>query len=293
VNVIQGGTLFQLLRNKLGKKTLSIRKTKDGTPLFVSAHQKEYKLVIHPILISRNEPAFLEKTALFSYQRRINLHVIEFEAIKALVTFLEKKVSVKESFLNGNAVIGYDNSLKKMKTDFRTYSIPFLLFGFLLLFVMFLQNSFLLAMFTNLGIAALIIYGFILWFVYNTFIKSQKAFKKDYQTPYYLKPVQIDEIGFYSIKDSMSAHELDQLIYEWFGKSYEFSFISEIEKEIILEDQEDIETPDIPLKNEGIAIIDSQYSREKRNIGANSPHDAKNETLKEKMISKYITFLED
>ncbi|GAI79604.1 unnamed protein product, partial [marine sediment metagenome] len=86
-NITTGGTLLQLLRKKLTKETLSIRKTKDGTPLFIAANQKEYKPVIHPVLVSISEPAFLEKPAMFSHQRSINLHVIGYEAIKALVKF--------------------------------------------------------------------------------------------------------------------------------------------------------------------------------------------------------------
>ncbi len=287
-NITMGGTLFQLLRKKLAKKTLSIIKTKDGTPLFIAANQKEYKPVIHPVLVSISEPAFLEKTAMFSYQRKINLHVVECEAIKALVKFLEKKVSLREFFSQENAVIQYDKSLAKMKNDFQKYSIPFLLFGIIFLFITLLQNIFLLATFTNLGVAALVIYGFVMWFIYNTFIKSQKTIKADYQTPYFLKPVQIDEVDVYSIKDTMSAHELDQALYEWFGKSCEFSCVIEIESEKALEDQEDI-----PLRKERNITIASQYEREEMDIEAKGSRESKEESLKGQMISKYSAFLED
>ena len=292
-NITTGGTLFQLLRKKLAKKTLSIRKTRDGTPLFIAANQKEYKTVIHPVLVSISEPAFLEKPAMFSYQRNINLHVIGYEAIKALVKFLEKKVALREFFSPENAVMRSDRSLSNMENGFQKYSIPFLLFGVLFVFIILLQNVFLLATFTNLGVAALIIYGFVMWFEYNTFIKTQKTIKADYQTPYYLKPVQIDEVGVYSIKDKMSAHELDQALYEWFGKSCEFSCVSEIETEKVLEDQEDIEAYDIPLRKERNIPIASQYEKEEMDIEAKSHSDSKEESVKGQMISKYSTFLED
>jgi len=293
-NITTGGTLLQLLRKKLAKETLSIRKTKDGTPLFIAINQKEYKPVIHPVLVSISEPAFLEKPAMFSYQRKINLHVVGFEAIKALVKFLEKKVSFRESFFSPkNTIIRYDRSVAKMKNDFQKYSVPFLLFGVIFAFIMLLQNIILLATFTNLGVAAFIIYGFAIWFVYNTFIKSQKTIKADYQTPYYLKPVQIDEVDVYSIKDKMGAYELDQALYEWIGKSCEFSCVSEIETEKALEDQEDIEAYGIPLKKQVNVPIASQYEREETAIEAETPLEPKKESVKGQMISKYSAFLED
>jgi len=292
-NITTGGTLFQLLRKKLAKKTLSIRKTKDGTPFFIAANQKEYKTVIHPVLVSISEPAFLEKIAMFSYQRSINLHVIGCEAIKALVKFLEKKVALREFFSQENAVIQYERSVKRMKDDFQRYSVPFLVFGTVFVFIMLLQNIILLATFTNLGVAALIIYGFAMWFVYNTHIKSQKIIKTDYQTPYYLKPVQIDEVDVYSIKDKMGAHELDQMLYEWFGKSCEFSCVCEIETEKALEDQEDIETYGIPLKNQGNISIAAHYEREEMDIEVKGSSEPKEESVKGQMISKYSAVLED
>ena len=143
-NITTGGTLLQLLRKKLAKETLSIRKIKDGTPLFIAINQKEYKPVIHPVLVSISEPAFIEKPAMFSFQRKINLHVIECEAIKALVKFIEKKISFKESFFSPeNTIIRYERSVKRMKDDFQKYSIPFLLFGVLFVFIILLQNVFL------------------------------------------------------------------------------------------------------------------------------------------------------
>jgi len=292
-NITTGGILLQLLGKKLTKQTLSIRKTRDGTPLFIAANQKEYKPVIHPVLVSINEPAFLEKPAMFSYQRKVNLHVIGFEAIKALVKFLEKKISFREFFSPENTIIQYEQSHANMKNDFQKYSVPFLLFGVIFAIIMLLQNVFLLATFTNLGVAALIIYGVAMWFVYNTFRKSQKAIKADYQTPYYLKPVQIDEVDVYSIKDKMSAYELDQMLYEWFGKSCEFSCVSEIETEKALEDQQDIEAYSIPLRKEGNIPIASQYEREVIDIEAKGSSDSKEESVKGKMISKYSAFLED
>ncbi|MBA7625999.1 hypothetical protein ES703_33433 [subsurface metagenome] len=231
---------------------------------------------------------------MFSYQRSINLHVIGFEEISILVKFIEKKISFRESFFSPeNTIIRYERSVKRMKDDFQKYSIPFLLFGVLFVFIILLQNVFLLATFTNLGVAALIIYGFVMWFEYNTFIKTQKTIKIDYQTPYYLKPVQIDEVGVYSIKDKMNAHELDQMLYEWFGKSCEFSCVSEIEAEKALEDQEDIEAYDISLRKKVNVPIDSQYEKEKTAIEADISLESKEESVKGQMISKYSAFLED
>ena len=60
----------------------------------------------------------------------------------------------------------------------------------------------------------------------------------------------------------MSAHELDQALYEWFGKSCEFSCISEIETEKALKDQENIKAYDIPSRKEGnIPIVSQSFFR--------------------------------
>ncbi len=292
-NITNEGSLFQLIRKKLAKRSLVIRKTKNGTPLFISTHSKEYKPVIHPILVSISEPAFLEKTALFPYQRKFNIHVVESREIISLVQFLEKKISIRESFLLENALVKYNQSLINLKNNLQKYSIPVLMFGVIFLGIMFLQNFYILATFTNLGVAALIIYGIIMGFVYRTFAKTRKNLKNDYKTPYFLKPVELDETDLLSIQDTMSSHELDQILYEWFGKSCEFSFIKEIESIKALETQKDIEGYDFPLQNENISSV-SYQNEEKISIRENNTSSGlKENSVRGQMISKYSTFLED
>ena len=292
-NITHGGSLFQLFRKKLAKRSLVIRKSKDGTPLFISAHLKEYKPVIHPVLVSKSEPAFLEKASLFPYQRKINIHVIESTEIKSLAQILEKKILVRESFLQENAVVKYNQSLINLKNNLQKFSIPVLIFGVIFVGITFLQNVYLLATFTNLGVATLIIYGIILGFVYSMFAKTRKILKNDYNTPYYLKSVDLDEIDLLSIQDTMSPHELDQILYEWFGKSCEFSCINEIESLKALETEKDIDGFDFPLQNEKISSVSSQNDREVSNRENNTSSGVKENSVRGQMISKYSTFLED
>ncbi len=263
--ITKAGTLFQLIRQKLGNKKLFIQKTKNGTPLFIASAQKQYKPVIHPVLVSLSEPASLEKITKFAYQRSSNVHIIKYKFIEDLVKFLEKKEILRESFILENAMVKYSQMNSKLINNLQKFSIPVLTFGALFGGTFFLKNPFLLATFTNLGIATLILYGVTLWFVYRNFQIAQKTLKAQFSTPRYLLPVEIDEIGILSIKDSLRSYELDQLIYEWFGKSCEFSCINDLETEKILEEKE----KNIDINNSPI------------------------QTTKDQMISKYSSFLED
>ena len=291
-NVLNEKTLFKLFK-KLFKKlkggTLIITKARNGKAIFINSGQIQYKIIVNPVLACLSEPAFIEKSIMLPYQRKTNIHAIQFEAVDLLVKFLEKKYFLLESQVKQNAIEIYDTAKEKLRVDLKRYSIPFPLYGVIFLLVILFQNIFLLTTFTNLGYAALGIYGFLFSYVILRFTKTQKKLTEDYRTPYHRKKVEMDETDINIIKDDLTAHELDQFIYECFGKNSEFSYMLRLEEGKVAQLEKDILTYGIPishrLHNEEIV---------KENIpNKEMEQEGKENAVREKMISKYSDFLED
>jgi hypothetical protein len=150
-----------------------------------------------------------------------------------------------------------------------------------------------LATLTNLGVAVLIIYGVFMCFVYRRYKESQNTLKTEFKTPRHQLLVDIDEIGILSLKDRLSFHELDQLLYEWFGKACEFSCASDIEQVKLAEDQRAFESHDISLQTPVNKPLESHKNPEKNPINSSNMPEMRERSTKGHLISKYSTFLED
>ena len=281
-SVIYEGNLFNFFEKSINKR-ITVEKTRNNKRLFIRYGTMMFKVIVDPIFICENEPAFLEKSIKFPYQKKSNLHIVKIDDLSDLIHFLEKKYFLIESHTEQkNSISYYFNALTKFRITIRNYSIPFLLYGTLLCFVILLQYLFLINTLTNLGYAAMGIYVIILWYSYYRFSKTQKEIIEDYNTPYYQRKIQVDETDLTIIKDEISTELLDQFIYECLGKNIEFSITAKIEEE----------------------KIDNLISNFKRNkeaapmkieeeINTNNEQIFESNEMKDKLISKYSSFLED
>lgn len=281
-SIIYEGNLFNFFEKSINKR-ITVEKTTNNKRLFIRSGTMMFKVIVDPIFICENEPAFLEKPIKFPYQKNSNLHILKIDNLSDLIHFLEKKYFLIESHTaQKNSISYYFNALTKFRLTIRNYSIPFLLYGTLFCFVILLQYLFLINTLTNLGYAAMGIYVIILWYSYFRFSKTQKEIIEEYNTPYYQRKIHVDETDLTIIKDEISTELLDQFIYECLGKNIEFSITAKIEEEkidnLIYNFKRNKETAPMKIGEE---------------INTNNEQIFESNEMKDKLISKYSSFLED
>ncbi|MFX1444243.1 MAG: helix-hairpin-helix domain-containing protein [Promethearchaeota archaeon] len=281
-SIIYEGKLFHYFKKSINKR-IRVEKTKKNLRLFIRSGNMIFKVVVDPLLICQQDPAFLEKSVIFPYQKKSNLHIIKINTLTDLIHFLEKKYMLIETHTEErNPIVSYFKALEKFRFTIRNYSIPFLFFGAVFCLIILLQNLFLIPMFTNLGYAAIGIYAIMLGYSYLRFSKTQKAIVENYKIPYYQNKINLDETDLTIIKDDLPPELLNQFIYECLGKNTDYSFTAEIEErkaDILISDfkrNKEIESSDIPA-----------------DIKINKIKNFESNKIRGKIISKYSSFLED
>jgi hypothetical protein len=283
-NFITEGNLFRFFK-KISNKPVITEKTSKKERIFIRSGAMEYKLVVDPVYISNSEPAFLEKSIAFPYQKNSNLHAVDFLNFRDLIEYLEKKYLMLETCdVQKNSIELYYNSCNKMRVNVRNYSIPFVIFGVLFLILIIFRIDFLLSLFVSLGIASIIMYGAIISLFYVNFLKTEKKLVELYNTPYYKRKKQITETDLILINDEFSSKLMDQFIYECLGKNQDFSVVAELEEKkaesqiMGIEDEEDV-----TISKKNMSFEPDNYEDD----------DGGNGDIRKKFISKYGSFLED
>ncbi len=178
----------------------------------------------------------MEKSILFPYQRKTNLHVIDASNIAHLLRFLEKKCKLIESRAKKtNSIKTYQNADAKFRSSVRIASLPFLGYSIVLLFMYFSQLYFLLRLFNNIGFAAKGIYSFAIIYFYFKFCKTKKELTTEFETPYYLQNLAFNETDLLCVKEEFTDGQMAQFGYECFGKENDFKVLKQIEKDTIKE----------------------------------------------------------
>jgi len=236
------------------QKYLQVRFTAEESAknikLFFISGQTQYKVLIEPIFVTKIPAKCLEKSILFPYQRKTNLHVIDRYNIATLLRFLEKKYQLIESRdKRTNSIEMYQNADIKFRSSLRMTSIPFLGYSIVLLVIYFSQLHFLLRLFNNIGFAVMGIYLFVIAYFYLKFYKTKKELTTEFKTPYYLQNAQFSETDLLYIKEEFTDEQMVQFGYECFGKENDFKVLEQIEKDTIKENivarQQEREVPQL------------------------------------------------
>jgi predicted flap endonuclease-1-like 5' DNA nuclease len=292
-DITQEGSLFKFFAKYL-KEGISVEKSKNNRNLFFRSGLLQYMLLIEPILICQSEPASLEKSLPFPYQKRQNIHYAHYENLPELVKFLEKKYELIETHsVQKNTVKTYFNAVSNFNSDLRNYSVPFALFGGVFLLIMLTQAAYLINLFVKLGYAAIGIYAAVLFYIYLKLYKKKAEISEEFNSPYHLKEVKMDETDLVIIKEELSTGLLDQFIYECFGKTPNFKLISKIEEE-----KARISALNFSRKNELDTNIRDEYFIDPihnhiDNTITMKESANKSQKQRDKKISKYSSFLED
>ncbi len=231
-SVTNDKNVFTFFRNYLKDGNISIEKSRNNQALFFRSGLLQYKIIIEPILVCHSPPASLEKDVLFPFQKSTNIHYTDYTKLLSLITFMEHKYQALEFHcIEGNKVKIYFQTKVKFIDDVRTYSIPFVIFGLVFLLIMLLQVSFLINTFIGLGSAAICLFGVMLTYLYIRFTKTKNDISKEFNNPYHQGLGDIDDTELFMISKDLSTEQMDQFIYECFGKDANFKIMPQIEED--------------------------------------------------------------
>ncbi|MCP4763203.1 MAG: hypothetical protein GY870_15630, partial [archaeon] len=134
------GDLFQFFTKYL-KSELTIEKTRTNKKLFFHSGPLQYKIIIEPILMCKNEPGFLEKSIPFALQKRYNIHAVKSDSLNELLSYLEQKNCLIETHAEQKDPLNtYYKAINKFSADIRLYSMPFIVYGFIILLIVAFQS---------------------------------------------------------------------------------------------------------------------------------------------------------
>jgi hypothetical protein len=234
-DIVKGDKFRNFFQKYLQVRFTAEKSVKNKTLFFVSG-LTQYKILIEPILLTKIPAKCLEKSILFPYQRKTNLHVIERSKITTLLRFLEKKYKLIESRdKRTNSIELYQNADNKFRSSLRMASLPFLGYSVVLFVIYFSQLHFLLRLFNNIGFATMGIYLFIIAYFYFKFYQTKKELTTEFKTPYYLQSAQFSETDLLYIKEEFTDEQMAQFGYECFGKDNNSKVLEQIEKDNIKE----------------------------------------------------------
>lgn len=275
--LISEGNLFQFFRKYL-KLNISVEKTITNKKLFFRAGPLQYKVLIEPVIINQGNVGLIEKVLPFAYQKYRNLHIIELENLSELLPYLEKKYYLIETQPDQETSINrYFKVTGSLMEEVRLYSIPFIGFGIIFAFALLSQIPELVQVFMNLGFGLIIIYGLVVGYLYYKFYRKKTIIQQEFHTPYYQKSLELDETSLILINEEFSPELMVQFSYECLGKNVPFPLISQLERN---------RAEDLLTKKKVTAEI------EKGEFFESKPK-ASDSKIKDKLISKYGSFLED
>jgi predicted flap endonuclease-1-like 5' DNA nuclease len=275
-SMVNDTKVFTFFRKYLKDGNISIEKGRNNQTLFFRSGLLQYKIIINPLVLCHSLPSSLEKSVSFPYQKDTNIHYIDYAGLSSLITFMEHKYQSLESHCEeGNAVKRYFQAKLNFINDLRTYSIPFLFLGLIFLLIVLLQGSFLINTFIGLGSAAICVYGVMIVYLYLRFTKTKTIISKEFSSPYRQGRVSIDDTELFMISKDLSTEQMDQFIYECFGKEANFAIMPKIEEEKYLQS------------------ITAQKQTHKVRKPASYSFMSKNTVRDDNDHSKYGSFLED
>jgi hypothetical protein len=265
---VVSGDNFRNFFQKYLQIRFAVEKSSKSKKLFFNSGQTQYKVLIEPILLTKIPAKSMEKSILYPYQRKSNLHVIDKSNIARLLQFLEKKYLLIESRAKGtNSVELLQNADTKFRSSLKMASLPFLGYSVVLLAIYFSQLYFLLRLFNSIGFAVIGIYLFAIAYFYFKFLKTKKELKTEFKTPYYLQNTQFSETDLLCIKEEFTDEQMAQFGYECFGKDNDFKVLEQLEKDTVKESvvarQQEQEVPQLYESDSGSS---SRVERPKREV---------------------------
>ena len=236
-DVVNGEKFLEFFEKYLQVRFKAEKGAKNKKLYFISRQeQTQYKVLIEPILLTKIPAKCMEKSILFPYQRKTNLHIIDIFNIGHLLRFLERKYKLIESRAKkSNSIEIYQTADAKFRSSLKMASLPFLGYSVVLLVIYFSQLYFLLRLFNSIGFAAIGIYSLAIGYFYFKFYNTKKELTTEFETPYYLQKVHFSDTDLLIVGEEFTSEQMIQFGYECFGKDNDFKVLEQIEKNNIEE----------------------------------------------------------
>jgi hypothetical protein len=233
---VVNGEVFRSFVEKYLQVRFAVEKSAKNKKLYFLSGQTQYKILIEPILLTKTPAKCMEKSILFPYQRKTNLHIVDRTNLGHLLRFIEKKYKLIESRAKKtNSIEIYQTADAKFRSSLKVASLPFLGYSVVLLVIYFSQLYFLLRLLNSIGVAAIGIYVFAVAYFYFKFYNTKKELTTEFETPYYLQNAQFSETDLLIVKEEFTSEQMAQFGYECFGKDSDSKVLKEIEKNSIKE----------------------------------------------------------
>ncbi|MFX0135496.1 MAG: helix-hairpin-helix domain-containing protein, partial [Candidatus Hodarchaeota archaeon] len=276
------GVLFRFFTKYL-HLDISLEKTLTHKNLFLRSGPLQYKILIEPVLVSQNKVLFTEKLIPFAYQKISNVHVVEVSHLSNLLQYLDQKYFLIETYSKQKSSLAlYCEASNKFVQDLRNYSAPFMIYGAIFLLILLFQQFSILFFLINLGYGVVAFYTLVVGYIYIRFHKHKIALQHEFASPYFQKKFDFDDTDLILIREELSKPLMTQFTYEMLGKDADSKIISELEKD----------SAENYLKMK-------EKEREERNkdsisnLFESETHLSENSKLKNKLVEKYSSFLED
>ena len=225
---------FREFFQKYLQVNLALEKSVENKKLFFLSGQTQYKVLIEPIMLCKTPTRCMEKSISFPYQRNTNLHIIHQPDLSQLLDFLEQKYKLIESReKSSNTIKNYQKMDENFRAHVRLASIPLVGYAVVLAVVYLAELYFLLRLFNSIGFAAIGIYVCIFAYLYFKLYRTKNEYTREFETPYYLQPVEIKEVDLLSFRDQFTDELMVQFGYECFGKNTKFKVLEKIEKDSV------------------------------------------------------------
>ncbi len=262
-------TLYDIIKRFL-KENFTMETFQNNQCVYFHNGLREYKVITSPIYISTQKIGFLEKVLPYPYQRSSNIHFAELDKLSLLLSFIEQKYAAITEYSEEENTIQHQSEQYNNYLDrIQKCSIPFIPVSLLLLIlsIFFAGDSFMILL--GSGIFFLVLYGILFAFFTIMYLKTISKIKNELQnsTNMNSRPPLLDETDLELIAQYFPEQEMEQFIYECFGKDYEFGTTTFHYNNNYITPKEDLERP--------------------------QERTDKAENNKKEALSKYIQLLED
>ena len=220
-NLSKKQELFKVACHYLGG-TYLLEVNKNRRSVYFHDGMTEYKAVITPLFITRDRIGFAEKVLAYPYQRANNIHYLNPSQLPKFLSFLERKEinTVKYTELD-STIENKANLYNEFLTQIQYTSLIFLPIAIILMILSLIYMSQFFVPFVGLEITSLVGYGLILGYFYMKYLRETQALQKS-SDPIAARSSngQIDETDLELMSTEFTAEEMNQLLYELFGKEH-------------------------------------------------------------------------
>ncbi|MHA1758619.1 MAG: hypothetical protein ACTSVV_17775 [Promethearchaeota archaeon] len=282
---ISEGYFYKFI-NKYLKISVNIAKSSLNRQIFFHIGQIEFKLLIEPVLVCKNETGTTEKNVPFPYHKSTNIHIIKFEYLEQLLDFLSEKyrfITEYETNINEeNNFKRYFRLLKEFSLKIKAISLPFTILGAINLIFMFSDAYYFSGLLFQLFLGIFFVYCSLFCYIYSNFSKRKSNILKNLELPYFKKKLNLDGTDLLILNERFEPRFKEQFLFECINN------IQEVETEIALYDNCPI--LDKKISEKTIHTLKSSENIDKINQDL---EDLELNTENEEIFKKYNSFLED